>query len=505
MRSSLGRLAVLIAVAALIAAACGSSTTTTAPSGDATAAPASAGASASADAAASAGPTPITATTTGKPGDVEIVWYCCLGGGDAIEQVEAQQKVAADFNASHPGIHLSFLAVPYAGASDTLAVQLASGNGPDIVGPVGIGGANAFHGQWMDLQPFIDKSGYDMSAFPKATVDLYNVGGEGQTGIPFAVYPSALFYRAKLFKEAGLKEPPHDWGGTYTMPDGSVVPWDWDTAQKVARMLTVDKNGKDATQDGFDPESIVQWGLEPQRDDPRQTGAYFKAGTLVGADGKTAQIPDAWATAWHKFYDGIWTDHVSMTGPQFLDTTLNPDNYPFFTGNVAMSPNYLWATWGIANSGTDWNVAATPSFQGQTTAALNADTFRMLKSTKHPDEAWTVLTYLLDDARQDLLQTYGAMPARPAETEAFFDTFQHSTGDDGKALYPQAIDWNVIKEGVNHADVPNFESYMPNYNKALKLLNTFSTKWQATPGLNLDTEIADLKSQLQAVFDQAGG
>ena len=33
-----------------------------------------------------------------------------------------------------------------------------------------------------------------------------------------------------------------------------------------------------------------------------------------------------------------------MTGPQFLDTDINPDDYPFFTGNVAMSPNYLWST-----------------------------------------------------------------------------------------------------------------------------------------------------------------
>jgi hypothetical protein len=44
---------------------------------------------------------------------------------------------------------------------------------------------------------------------------------------------------------------------------------------------------------------------------------------------------------------------------------------------------------------------------------------------------------------------------------------------------------------------------MPNYNKALKLLNTFSTKWQATSGLDIDTEVGDLKSQLQAVFDEA--
>ena len=82
---------------------------------------------------------------------VEIRWYCCLGGGDAPEQVEVEKKVVEEFNASHPNIKLTFEAVPYAGANDALATEIASGNGPDIVGPVGIGGANAFHGQWLDL------------------------------------------------------------------------------------------------------------------------------------------------------------------------------------------------------------------------------------------------------------------------------------------------------------------------------------------------------------------
>ena len=76
------------------------------------------------------------------------------------------------------------------------------------------------------------------------------------------------------------------------------MPWDYDTARKIAMMLTVDKNGKDATQDGFDPEKHRPVGLRAAARRPAQTGAYWKAGTLVGADGKTAQIPDAWAAAW---------------------------------------------------------------------------------------------------------------------------------------------------------------------------------------------------------------
>ena len=154
---------------------------------------------------------------------------------------------------------------------------------------------------------------------------------------------------------------------------------------------------------------------------------------------------------------------MSMTGPQFQSQELNPSDYPFFTGNVAMSENYLWSTYGVADAGDDWNLAATPSYNGQTTAAFNADTFRILKDSKHPEEAFKVLTYLLGDGSAELLKPMAACPPRPEEQDAFFD----SSLQDGAT--PQVIDWNVAKEGVNHADVPNFESYMPAYNESLDL------------------------------------
>ena len=100
--------------------------------------------------------------------------------------------------------------------------------------------------------------------------------------------------------------------------------WNYDTINKIAKLLTVDKNGKDATQAGFDPTNIVQWGFEPQRDDLRGLGAYWGAGSLAAADGKTAQIPDDWKTAWKFYYDGIWKDHFSMTGPISRAPTSTP-------------------------------------------------------------------------------------------------------------------------------------------------------------------------------------
>ena len=490
MRQDLGRLAVLLSVLALLMAACAQQPPASVASSAAAGEP-----SASASSDATPAPTALPTTESqAKPGDVIIRWYCCLGTGDAPEQVEVERKVAEDFNASHPGIHLQFEGFIYAAARDALAVQLGSGAGPDIVGPVGIGGAEAFHGQWLDLQPHIDKAGIDMTQFPQNTVNLYNAGGEGQLGIPYAVYPSVLFYKAGMFKEAGLNEPPHEWNAEYTMPDGSKRPWDYDTVREIAKILTVDENGADATEAGFDPEKIVQWGFEPQRDDLRQTGAYFGAGSFMASDGKTAQIPEPWIAAWKHFYSGIWTDHFSMTGAKFETTDLNPDGYPFCAGKVAMSTNYLWSTYCVDKAGDDWNMAATPAYQGKTTAAFNADTWRILKTTKNPDQAFEVLQYLLGN--EELLSLYGATPAVAASQDA---SLAAAFKD-----YPQGVDWKVAKEGIAFADLPNFESYMPAYNQTLDLINTYSTKWQTTPGLDLDAEIASMQKEMQAAWDAGG-
>jgi multiple sugar transport system substrate-binding protein len=434
-------------------------------------------------------------TAQNSSNKVEITWFCCLGGGDGEDQVAVEKQVVDEFNASHTDIHVTFARTPYEGAFDAFSTQLASPNPPDIVGPLGIGGGNAFPNQWLDLSSLIASNHYDMKQFPQNTINIYNMPGEGQVGIPFGFYPSVLWYKKSHFAEAGLNEPPHTYGDPYVMPDGTEVEWNYDTAREIAMLLTVDENGLDATDPNFDPDNIVQWGFEPQRDDLRQTGAYFGAGRLVSDDLQTAQIPDAWAAAWHWFYDGIWQDHFAMTGPQFLSEDFNPSDYPFFTGNVSMSENYLWSTYGVAGAGEDWDIAATPAYNGQITAAFNADTFRIMKGTEHPDEAFTVLSYLLGEASGQLLGTYGGMPAREEDRDAYFDKLSEN--------FPQEVDWQVAIDGVAFADNPNFESPMPSYNEALTLLDTFGTRWQTESDLNLDQEFEDLKNQLQEIFDAA--
>ena len=470
MASSFRRLGALVAVVALLGVACG---------GTQSSAPAASGESA--------------APSTG--GVVEIRWYCCLGGGGVDETMATEDAVVEAFNSSHPNIHVTREVVAYQAARDQLSNEISGGNAPDIVGPVGVGGSEAFHGGWLDLTDLIAANNYDLSQYAEGTVEFYNAGGEGQIGLPFAVYPSILFYQKDMFAEAGLKEPPHAYDEPYELPDGTFIDWDYDAIDQIAKLLTVDANGNNATDAAFDTNNIVQFGFEPYRDDIRGLGANFGAGSLVGSDGKTVEIPAPWQAGWEWYYRSMWTDHTVMQGALFDSTDFNPEGYPFCTAKVAMEINYLWSTYCLGGAGESWDIAAVPAYNGTTTAPLNADTFRIMKDSKHPQEAFEFLTYLLGDGSQDLLQVYGGLSARESQQDAFFAGLDES--------YPYDVDWQVAKDSLAFADNPNWEAFMPAYNETLDRLNIFGTLLRDHGDLDLETEIEVLKSDIQGIWDQA--
>src|SRR5262245_49357064 len=70
-----------------------------------------------------------------------ITWFVGLGTGTNPEQIDAQNQVVQNFNDSHDDIELVInVAATNEAAYDALATLIASGNAPDIVGPVGFSG-----------------------------------------------------------------------------------------------------------------------------------------------------------------------------------------------------------------------------------------------------------------------------------------------------------------------------------------------------------------------------
>jgi len=421
----------------------------------------------------------------------QLRWYCCLGAGDAPEQQPGEKAAADGFAAKYPGSSLKIEITPYDSAVDVLSTQIGGANPPDVSGPNGIGGLASFTGQWTDLAPYLSSSAYDLSVYDPATLEFFKQDG-AQIGVPFDLYPSMLWYKRDFFEEAGLAEPPHEFGAKYKQADGTEVEWNYDALRQLAMKLTVDKAGKDATQAGFDPGKIDQWGFEPQRDVLLGMGAFWGPCTLVGPDGKTVVIPDSCKAGWKFVYDGVWKDHFIMTDAQFNDRQVDQG---FFSGDVAMAENFLWTTYGVAGAGKHWDLAAIPSYNGKITAPLNADTFSMLKSGKNQDAAFAAMVYLLQDSSRSLLPLYGGAPARTAEQDDFFASVAKTDG------FPADVDWTVAKAAIKYADIPNFEAPMPVYNKSLKILETYRSKWFTKGGLNMDQEIEALRAELQAAWD----
>lgn len=471
----------LLTIIALALAACGGGGTETAVE---PAAPAEEAAAPAEEAAPTA--EPAAAEAPAGDGPVKIRWFIGLGAGGNPEEIEKETAFVEKFNAAYGDQYELVLdIVQNETAYDVLKTQIASGDVPDIVGPVGVRGMYSFEGAWLDLAPYIEANNYDTSDFNPALVEFYQFEGQGQVGLPFAVFPSALWYNKDLFDEAGLEYPPHEWGAPYADGDD----WTFDKLRELAMFLTVDANGADATMDGFDPDNAVQFGYHPMWTDIRGQWTFFGAGSFADADGN-AVMPDVWREAAHWSYDAMWTDHF-WPNDNYVNSDLLAQGNTFGSGNVAMNPNHTWYT--CCFEGVNWDVAALPSFNGETTAKLHADTFGIMKGTKNPEAAFAVYTLFMDEFAPDLVEIYGAFPGRTSLQEAALAKMAEN--------FPNA-DLQVFVDALNYPDNPNHESGMPNFLKASDVYGTFGAMYQSTPDLDLDAEIDNLIQELQTVFNE---
>ena len=432
-------------------------------------------------------------SSAGGPGPVIVRWYVGLGAGDDPAQIAVEQAIAAKFNASRKGIVLKLEVVHNAVAFTMLHQEIAAGHAPDIVGPIGTDGAAAFEGQFLDLTPYIKKTGFDLAVYDSKQIAMWRESDDRLTALPLGVYPSFIYYNKTLFQKAGLPYPPHTFGGTY---DGR--PWTMGELSHLACLLTLDRNGNNATSPRFDPAHVVQWGFELQdTEDARAQGTLFGPGTFVSTDGD-AQIPVDWLQEWQWYHDLVWQAHAAPDQLEINSPLLDADN-GFHTGNVAMAFTHLWYASSLedaAGQGDDFfDLAVVPSYKGRTTAELDADTFRILATTRHPDASFAALSYLVSNAALPLCESYDAMPARSDLRAPFFASLD--------ATFPQRVDWSVVQRSLLYRDDPSCESWMPNDLQAQARIGTFSNLLVTDPHADVSRQAARLRTDLNRIFRAA--
>jgi multiple sugar transport system substrate-binding protein len=470
-----------MATLGLVVAACGGSTT---PPASSAAAPTASQPAATAASPSAGGGTPV-----------EIEWFVGLGTGENEEQIPVEEAVVKAFNDSQDEIELKLTVVDNTEASDTLATRIAAGDAPDIIGPVGIRGLQSFGDQLLDIGPFIQSSGVDLSGIDQSLIDVYNVNGK-QIGIPMAVYSSFIYYNKTLFDEADLPYPPHTVGEQWNGKD-----WTWQTVRELAMQLTVDTNGNVATSADFDPTKIDVFGLDAQftENDARAWSTIFGgSGSVLSADGATAQWPDNWRTGLQFFYDGMWKDHIIPT--QTANQAL-ADGNTFQSGRVAMDVVHQWYTCCVypgegTAAVTDWDIAVLPvGPDGKITSKLHADTIGIMDSTANPEAAFKALTFLA--ASPELIQTWGAMPAVESQRATFFSGLD-------ERFAPLDIDWNVSSLMLQYPDNPSHEAFMPNFQEADSANKDLGSKLWTTADLDLGSEIDKHVQTLQGIFANGG-
>jgi multiple sugar transport system substrate-binding protein len=429
---------------------------------------------------------------------VEIRWFVGLGTGAEAEQIDRQEEFVAAFNESQDSITLVAEYVDNDLATDQLATQIAAGNAPDIVGPVGLEGSNKFAGQYLDLEPLIESSGFDTSIYSAEEIEVWREEDGELTGLPFASYPSAIFYNTDLFDEAGLPYPPAEYGdgGISTYGEGTEYEgeWNWDKLTEIAEILAVDANGNDATSPDYDIDAIEQWGYVHQWSHaPAAQGTAWEPGRIEQEDG-TAKVPEAWVAEW-KWYNDLTTKRGIAPTYTYQEGDILAGN-PFASGRIAMANTHLWYTCcafdGDGNPLTNWDLAALPNYEGTVVSRLHGDNFRIMKDTEHPEEAFTVLSYMLNEGALDLLTVYGAMPARADIRDAYFANLDEQ--------FTQGVNWDVIIAGLEYPDVPNHQANMTNFLESDARIKELDQPLITDAAIDIDAEVARLEADLEALW-----
>jgi multiple sugar transport system substrate-binding protein len=473
MKKKILGLTILITIASMVLAACGGATTPQAP---APTEPAS---------VATTEPTPATSSEA-----VKIVIFVGFGAGSDPDSMAALNKIAEEFNSTHSDIQIEFMFSSWEEHASKFSTLMAGGLTPDLVFPIGIQGIAEFYDEWIDVAPYIKRDNYDTSDFYGPSLQLLAYPDK-TIGIPLGVYPSVIYYNEDLFDKAGIDYPPTKYG------DAS---WTYDKMVEIAKQLTQDDKGNNASTSGFDPAKIAQWGTGGFCGPFRTVPGKFGGNPLgMSADLKNAEMntDPGYKDGMQFVYDSIWNWHIQPTGEESQSVFTGMD-WPFDSGKVGLMECFSWIaymfpTW---TENFNWNVAAVPTGpQGDIVAPVNADTFAITKHSKNPDQAWEVATWLMEpDMQKRICGILGCIPSRKSLASGWLD--------DMKAQYSN-VDFQVFIDSIEYMDAsPNNEQWVPNYQKVWDATENALSRIVSGESKNVQEVLDNLDTEVQGYLDE---
>jgi alpha-1,4-digalacturonate transport system substrate-binding protein len=316
----------------------------------------------------------------------------CYSDGN---ECEVTGEIAKRFEAANAGVKIVIDKVPFKAVTETLPVQLAAGEGPDVGRVADLGGLNKYY---LDLTPHLSparqKAWNDNFA---STLGWFRAGPQdkGIYGLMSQLTVTGAYVNKTLFEQAKVPMP----GATATWDDWMAAADKVAKATKVPFAMAMDRSGH-----RFAPLAVA-YGAK-----------------LFDANG--APVVDAGYQAaakkfvgWHQA--GLMPKEVwgGTGGSQYRDAFEE-----FANGRVVV---YYSGSWQVKRMDTqvtkafDWAVAPAPCGPAACTAMPGGAAFVAFKRTKQPALAAKFIDFLSEDANyKELMARTDNIPASLAVAKA---------------------------------------------------------------------------------------
>lgn len=303
--------------------------------------------------------------------------FSTWAGGDGLALL---QQLAREYSAQTSGVTVSVEVTPFADYARKVAVQLASGDGPDV-GWLAEQSVPTFLASrsLRDLSSLTTDRAFNVADFPVSALSLWRQG-RALYGVPFSNSPQVLFYNKDLFRRAGIADPLARYG------KGS---WDYAAFRAAARTIT----------DKTDAYGARIMRLDVKAWNSGTLGVLWShGGNAFDSNLRCALNSPGSVRAFQLMHDMTFRD-ASMPRPGD-QTTFQSGRLGMYIDNVSFSAQ-------LADAGFRWGVAPLPKGPAGRITQLGQAGYVVFARSAHPQEAQAFLKFL-------------ASPAVMARTAKFF-------------------------------------------------------------------------------------
>ena len=193
-----------------------------------------------------------------------------------------------------------------------------------------------------------------------------------------------IYYNANRLKKAGIELPSND----------PAKAWDWDTFVQNAKLLTIDKNGKNATDSAFDANNIEQYGVQwPTWSLPMHSAILTNGGDWIDPQTGLLVLDKPEATdAIQNVFD-LNLKHKVAPSSKAMEGLGMSNTQMLENGKLAMAIDGSWALSWMYKIKAPLGTAVLPKMKNPGTS-VQAHLHSALKATKNPDAAWKWVRFL---------------------------------------------------------------------------------------------------------------